>query len=378
MKLKTSHLIAGGIALALGGWILSGQIGSSGTAPDEAASASAGKEAGTRAAPAKAEMSVRVRDSVAAPVEQELLINGKTAPGRSVQLRAETGGRIVELAAERGDLVNKGDLLVRLDPRDRVALVDQAEADLRRREIELAASRKLGEKGFQAETSVATAEVEHEAAKAALQRARLDLEHTAIRAPFAGVLDLRPVEIGDFVDIGDAIATVLDVDPFLVVGDIAESEIAGLEPGMAGSARLATGETVEGRIRYIARQAYEETRSFKVELEVANPENRLHAGVSAKLRLETGSAAAHPVSPALLTLNDDGELGIKSVDGDDRVAFHPARILRSDENVVWLGDLPDRLRLITVGQGFVRPGDKVRPMPEKSAGEGPLLSEARG
>jgi multidrug efflux system membrane fusion protein len=46
--------------------------------------------------------------------------------------------------------------------------------------------------------------------------------------------------------------------------------------------------------------------------------------------------------------------------------------------VVWLGDLPDRLRLITVGQGFVRPGDKVRPMPEKSAGEGPLLSEARG
>jgi multidrug efflux system membrane fusion protein len=66
----------------------------------------------------------------------------------------------------------------------------------------------------------------------------------------------------------------------------------------------------------------------------------------------------------LLSLDDDGQVGIKALTHDDRVVFYPARIVRAEADAVWLADLPPRLRLITVGQGFVRPGDHVRALPE--------------
>lgn len=70
--------------------------------------------------------------------------------------------------------------------------------------------------------------------------------------------------------------------------------------------------------------------------------------------------AAHRISAALLVLDDDGRLGIKAVDDTDTVRFFPARIVRAEAEDIWLGGLPERLRLITVGQGFVVDGQKVR------------------
>ena len=265
--------------------------------------------------------------------------------------------------------MEKGALLVRLDPRERQAMVDRAQANLAMREIEHDAAQKLGAKGFQAETKVAEAKANLEAAQAELERARLELDHTEIRAPFKGILEERPVEIGDYVDSGDAVATVIEQDPFLVTGEVAETEIGGLRPGMAGRARLITGETVEGRLRFVGSRADPATRTFRVELEVPNPDGRFVAGVSAELRIAYAEVAAHRLSPALLTLNDEGELGVKSVDGDDRVVFHPATVVRAGADAVWLAGLPERLRLITVGQGFVRPGDRVRAIPEATLEE---------
>ncbi|MGH6900577.1 MAG: efflux RND transporter permease subunit, partial [Geminicoccaceae bacterium] len=102
-----------------------------------------------------------------------------------------------------------------------------------------------------------------EAAQAALAQARVELAHTGIVAPFAGVLDERPVEIGDFVDVGDPVATVIEQDPILVTGEVAETEIGRLSVGMPGRARLVIGEVVEGQVRYIAAQSNPAARTFK-------------------------------------------------------------------------------------------------------------------
>jgi multidrug efflux system membrane fusion protein len=311
-----------------------------------------------------------VREVTAAPVASEIVINGKSAPARAVELRAETNGRVIELGAARGAAVRAGDLLMRLDPREHRAMVEQARATLKMRQIEHAAAQKLGAKGFQAETKVAEASANLEAAQAALERAELEFDHTAIRAPFDGVLEERPVEIGDFVDIGDELATVIEQDPFLVIGEAAETEIDRLRVGMAGSARLITGRRVEGRLRYVGSRADPGTRTFTVELEVPNPEGRFVAGVSAELHIALDEVAAHSLSPGLLTLNDAGELGVKAVDDQDMVVFHPAEVVRAGPDAVWLAGLPERLRVITVGQGFVRAGDRVRPVPEEALGEG--------
>jgi multidrug efflux system membrane fusion protein len=68
---------------------------------------------------------------------------------------------------------------------------------------------------------------------------------------------------------------------------------------------------------------------------------------------------AHRISAAMLVLADDGTLGIKAVDAEGIVRFHPARIVRSETDAVWLGGLPDELKVIVTGQGFVAAGEAV-------------------
>jgi membrane fusion protein, multidrug efflux system len=369
MRVKSSYLIAAGLALALAGWLLSGQLQSA-AQPDHAAEQAAAADGERRIA------TVRVREMAAEPVEREVVLNGRTEAARWVELRAETNGRIVAIGAERGRLIAAGAEVVSLDPRERRSMVAQAEAALAMREMEHEAAERLGEQGFQAETRVAEAKANLEAARAALDHARLNLAHTRITAPFAGVLDKRPVEMGDFVDIGDPVARVIELDPLVVSADVAERDIARITVGMEGRARLVGGAELEGRVRYVGREADPATRTFRVELEVPNAELRHPAGVSAELRLVDERLLAHRVPAALLALDDLGRVGIKSVNGEDEVVFHRVDIVRADADAVWLAGLPEIVRLITVGQGFVRPGDIVRPVPEGAAVEsGPLVAE---
>jgi membrane fusion protein, multidrug efflux system len=358
MRIKTSYLIAAGIALAISGWLASGQLdaGKAGREPTAAAARSDSARLPT----------VRVRELVAEPVDLMIVVNAKTAPARAVAIRAETDGRVVELGAERGAAVEAGDLLVRIDARERAAMVEQAKAALRMREIEYDAARQLGAKGFQSETRVAEAEANLEAAQATLEQARIRLDHTEIRAPFDGVLEIRPVELGDFVDVGDEVATVIDQDPFLVTGEVSETEVGHLAVGMAGSATLVSGQTVEGRLRYIGSRADPATRTFTAELEVPNEGGRFSAGASAELQIIYDRALAHRVPASMLALSDEGVVGVKTVDGDNQVVFHPAEIVRADGDSLWIAGLPERVRAITVGQGFVRAGDEVRPVAESA------------
>jgi membrane fusion protein, multidrug efflux system len=368
MRFKSSYLIAAGLALALAGWLLSGQLQSAVEPDPSSAQLAANGE--------RQIATVRVRDAIAEPVERELVLNARTEAARWVELRAETTGRVIAIGTERGNRIAAGAEVVTLDPRERAVMVAQAEATLAMREIENQAAERLGERGFQAETKVAEAKANLEAARAALERARLELAHTRMVAPFAGVLDKRPVEIGDFVDIGDPVARVIELDPLVVSADVAERDIARITPGMEGRALLIGGAELDGRVRYIAREADPSTRTFRVELEVPNPELRHPAGVSAELRLVDERLLAHRVPAALLALDDQGRLGIKSVNGEDEVVFHRVDIVRADADAVWLAGLPEHVRLITVGQGFVRPGDVVRPVPEGAAVErGPLVAE---
>ena len=147
-----------------------------------------------------------------------------------------------------------------------------------------------------------------------------------------------------------------------------ETEVGKLEVGMPGRARLANGEAMEGKLRYIASEADEQTRTFEIELEVPNPSGRLAAGASAEIRLSLESIPAHRVSPSVLALADDGTLGVKTVDDQDTVVFVPVDIAKAGEDDVWLTGLPDEVRLITVGQGFVSDGTKVQPVPVDETG----------
>ena len=352
-----SWLLSGGIIAVVALWLLSGQIGGSEETSETADEAFV---ATTRDA-------VRVRTQSAEEVMRTVVVNGKTAPSRIVNLAAETDGRVEYVGAERGASLERGDLIVRLDERDRTARLAQAQAILKQREVEFDARSRLKSDSYVSEAQLQEAVAMLETARAELRRAELDLNYMEVRAPFAGALQARMVEIGDFVKRGDPIATYVDNRRIIVSANLSEFDAKYVSVGDPAEARLATGETVRGRIRYVAPVADEATRTFAVELEVDNEDGMLRAGGTAELRIPAEAVFAHRVSPSLLTLDDAGNVGIKIINDRGEVEFVVADVALSTNNGVWLAGLPETATIITVGQGYVANGATVDAVPESDA-----------
>jgi membrane fusion protein, multidrug efflux system len=240
-----------------------------------------------------------------------------------------------------------------------MARLAQARAELRQRELEYQGQLKLKPDGYISDAKLAESLALLEKARTEVTRAQIDIDRMQVRAPFAGALQDRLVEVGDYVAPGTAVASFVDNRRLAVAGSVAEAQAAGVKPGLTGTARLATGETVTGRLRYVAPVADAGTRTFAVELEIANPKGALPVGVTADIELPVGKVLAHRLSPALLTLDDAGVVGVKLQGEGDRVRFVPATVVRSSADGVWITGLPDPAPVIVGGQGFVRDGDRV-------------------
>jgi len=371
-----SWWIVAAIILLTVAWMASGALdGEPGS--DGSAGGQTDGQAGDASAEDEPLPEVQVRRQSAEPVMRHVRIYGRTEPARSVGVRSQTRGRVTAIGASRGERVEAGTVLLELDLRDRRERLEEARARLRQRELEYQARQRLGGQSLASASQVAEAEALLEQARTELRRAELDVEYMQIRAPFAGEVLDRMVEIGDFVDPGDTVLDFVDTNTLIAAAGVAELDISVLREGQAGSARLITGETTEGRLRYIAPVADPATRTFLVELEFDNRERRLPAGVTAELELPVGEVQAHRMSPALLTLDEDGTLGVKLLDERGRVDFVPARIVHSTPEAVWLDGLPEQITLITRGQGFVQQGQQVRAVPADGARPGEGSGTAR-
>ncbi len=361
--MRKSIFVAAALAVVAAGWILSGQL------PGDARTEGNDETVAVPAAgpPARAPMRVQVATLQAKPRRSDVVVSGRTEPSRTVELRAETYGRVVEIYARRGQSVKKGDVLGRLAVEDRSAKLAEAAALLRQREVEFNAASELRGKGFRSETSLAAAQAQLDAARAVVEQMQIDMANTKLRAPFDGVLDAGHVELGDFVQIGDAAGTIVDLDPILAVGHVSEREVGLLEEGTMGTATLIDGQTIEGIISFISSVADPVTRTYRVELEVPNADNRIRAGLTAEIAIGVRQEMAHLVSPSILTLADDGVIGVQTVSAEDRVVFMPVRLLADSIEGVWLGGLPPIVRIITVGQDFVVPGQLVEPIETNAA-----------
>ena len=358
LKGKSSFIISLSFAALVGLWLLSGQIGGG---PDHGGS---GGPAPAEDAPAEtaALPTVRVKMLTAEPRATALTVTGRTNASRRVRIRAETPGRVDEIGATEGTRLSEGDLIVQLAPDDRLAQLAEARALLQQRQLEYNAAVELGKKGFRSSTKLAENRAALDSARAYLERIEIDIDKTEVTAPFAGILNERFVERGDYLKVGDNIAELVDLDPLKVVGAVSERHIQDLEPGDPASARLVDGRIVRGQISFVSAVADPATRTFRIELEVPNPEGDIRDGVTAELNLPVARSLAHFVSPAALTLSNEGEVGIKTVRDDNTVEFYPVTIITDERDGAWVTGLPDKARVIVVGQEFVREGSRVDPV----------------
>ena len=355
--MRNSIIVAGVLAVGATAWILSGQIRNH----DLQAVAN---ERAEKPTPTTKLISVRVRPVQPRIQQGAVIVNGRTEESRKVTIRAETAGPIAALPVEEGSIVEAGDIIARQQIEDRNARLTQTLALVRQREIEHRAATKLAKKGFRSGTKLAEARTLLDAARAQAKSMRIDLSRTTIKAPFSGILETRYVEKGGFVKIGDNIAKIVDLDPLLAVGFVSERDIGSLKVGGPGRVTLIDGRSAEGTVRFIAAVADAETRSFRVELEVPNPNHRIRSGLTGELNLPVNPVRAHVVSPSVLTLADDGRIGVRVVDDGDIVRFAPTKILSDSPDGLLVSGLKDGQRLITVGHEYVKAGQKGQPVPE--------------
>ena len=316
-------------------------------------------------------IAVAVVSSTAEDIDLVLTAEGQSTPDRATRIQAKTTGQVQSVAVRRGEFVESGQEIGRLDSVTLEAQLLQAEVRLEQATGDFDRAAALRKNGIATENSVTQARTAKAAAQATVTAAQEQLDNAIIRAPFAGRLNDMTLDEGEFVNDGDMVAEVLDNDPLTIVVQVPQQALSRLKMGQNARVSFITGETRIGSVGFIGSNADSQTRTFRVEVTVDNPASKMPAGLSAQIAIPTGKARGHFISPAILSLGTNGELGIKTVNPDNTVAFSSVSIVRAQTDGIWVTGLEETSQIITVGQGFVSAGDLVDPRPvanDKTAG----------
>lgn len=358
--MKSSKIIAVIVAVIAVVWVVSGVF-----MPSSDAKAPVVKIAHEDAAKIPA---VQVREIIAQDFEDNVIVTGRSRASRRVEMKAETSGQLEKILKEEGELASKGDVLAQLEIKDRAAKLREAQQRLNQRQIEYNAAKQLEGKGFNSKVKLAQTQADLEDAKARLTEAQIELEKIKITAPFDGVVTAQTVEAGDYLNKGDPLFTLVDLDPVEFVGYVSERRIHDVALGKKAQVEFLNGESLVGEVSYIAPAANTQTRTFEVVISAPNADLDIKEGLTAKVYIPAATRKAYRISPSILALNDAGRIGVKIVDEQDRARFVPVVILADQSDAMWITGLPDTARIITVGQDFVSEGQHVNPVLSKEEG----------
>jgi len=360
-------------------------------------------------------VSVIARRSEAQTIDSAVVLRGDTRAARQVELRSETSGQVISEPLRKGTFVEAGQVMCQIDigtreisladaqarlaeVRARIpetesripeaeARIEEAKSRLTEAQINLNAAEKLAEGGYASESRVANAtaavrsaeagvrsaeaglnlamsgleniQASIQSAEAGVASARREIEKLEITAPFGGILESDTAEIGSLMQPGSLCGTIIQLDPIVVAGFVPEADVNRINEGVRAGARLIDGTMVQGTVSFLSRSADPKTRTFLVEIEVANTDLRIRDGQTADILIEADGALAHLLPQSALTLSNDGTLGVRIVTPEGTAKFTPVKLLRDTAQGVWLGGLPAVANVILVGQEYVTEGSAV-------------------
>lgn len=302
--------------------------------------------------------SVRTETYAVQAFPLEVPLRGRTKAKSSITITPETSGVVTAVNVSKGQKVAVGDVLCTLDQGDRAAAVAQAEAGLAQAQVQFDTNAELRKKGLAAANTANQFEVALKAAQVAFDNAKTELGRTSVVTKVAGVVQDPLASVGNMLTPGQACATVVELDPMLFIGTVPEARIALAKTGLDAKIETVTGQTVQGKVSYIASIADDATRSFPVEIEIPNADGKVLSGITATATVSLGTMPAHQLPQSVLTLDDDGALGVRAVK-DNVVEFYPVTIISDTRQGVWVTGLPPSVDVITLGQEFVTAGQTV-------------------
>lgn len=337
---------ASGFVLIVALWMISGAVGCS-------------EETAKMDTTANDLRSVTIHKSSAEPYTRMLTLYGRSEAKVQAKVSAQTDGEVAALVKNTGDLVEANDSLLRIDIGTRKSELSAAKAALKEARVLYNSARKLSKEGFKSATTLAQREAQLETAKQNVAQIEKDLEYTNVQSPVKGRVEERMVSEGDYVQAGDQLFTVIGHEKYLLVGYASQKDQSQIQVGKIAKTKLANGQEVEGIVTFVSNFGDNNTRTYRVEIEVDGAKFQIPVGMTATINVPLEVTNAHLVPHSSLVLNDEGGMGVRVV-MDSKVQFIPLTDFRDTTDGVWLTGLPENIDLIVRGQNAVTTGEKVK------------------
>ncbi len=314
-------------------------------------------------AAAEEEKAVAVRTIAIDPrkVQDVLSLPARIEPLQEANLGAERAGRVVEILADKGQAVEAGQPLLRVDDRLWDAARRRAEIEARDTERDWKRWKELEKTGAVSASEYEAVARRRDAAKIALDETETMQAQCEVRAPFAGTVVDRLVDVGDYANEGQAVLRVIRLDRVKVAFDVPEQAVSGLQPGQKKAFTLSAlpGREFAGTVVFVSSQADRASNSFAAELEADNADGALKAGMIAQVALVRQEREGAVVVPLAAVIPRKGEHYVyAAVDG--RAVRKRVRIaaLTGHEAVLESGVEPGD-RIVVEGHRGLQDGMKV-------------------
>ncbi len=408
--MKKSIFTASLILLLVVGWIGSGQFTNVNAQDDTSVSLSGTEENNTKESIVEDSGSkVEVKEFNFSQIDQSIELQGQTTHNKKIDVKSETTGNITNISFNRGDKVSKGDNLVTISIENRNELLNSAKKDLERLnkelelneknkinklsqnkeliklyEIEFASAKQLIDKGLSSKSKLSLAsfnlanaradqediminfesqqssiEAQIASFKSQLKNIELDIQNTLINAPFSGIISDKMIEESEYITPGNTLFTIIDLNPIKIQGYLSEFDVNKINLDTKAVIENTNGIKKIGKISFISPSAETSTRTFEITIEADNGDISFKSGITTKITIAGSELKAHKIPPSILTLLDDGTVGVKAINNESIVVFYPTTSVKDTIDGIWVSGLPDTVNLIITGQEYVSVGESI-------------------
>jgi multidrug efflux system membrane fusion protein len=407
--MKKSIFIAFSILLIVVGWIGSGQFTNVNAQDDTSTINESNTEAVEKIVVEDTGSKVEVKEFIFSQIDQSIELQGQTTHNKKIDVKSETTGNIINIAFKRGDKVSKGEELIKISIENRKELLNSAKKDLDRLnkelelneknkinrlsqnkeliklyEIEFASAKQLIDKGLSSKSKLSLASFNLANARSdqedilitfesqqssigaqianvrsQLKNIELDIDKTVINSPFSGIISDKMIEESEYITPGNIMFTIIDLNPIKIQGYLSEFDVNKVSLGTKAIIENTNGLKKTGTISFISPSAETSTRTFEITIEADNADLSFKSGITTKITIAGSELKAHKIPPSILTLQDDGTVGVKAVNDENIVIFYPTTSVKDTIDGIWVSGLPDKVNLIVTGQEYVAVGESV-------------------
>ena len=295
-------------------------------------------------------------------IESALRFSATLEAERDVRVFAEAQRRVVELRVEEGDAVKAGALLIRLQDDEQRSALNKVEVELRQAKREFDRQKSLYDRQLVSEQAYNDAALIYDQAEIATEDARRNLTYTEVRAPFAGIVTERLVNVGDYVTLNQPLFRIVDFDSIVARIYVPEKELPFLATGLDArlTAEAIGGASFVGTVDRISPVVDPGTGTVKVTVATPRQEG-LRPGMYVEVELVTAVHTDALLLPKRAVVYDNDQLFVFRLGDERRVErIKVDAVLEDVRNIEPAGSLVEGDQIVVAGQASLKDGALVR------------------